>query len=71
MPNMLDIPDMSDRISHMSGRGLLLNSIKCSAKNPKCPAEIKSFWQSLVDNSWSVIVSCMFMYMDMGFMEHK
>ncbi len=32
--------DMSGRIYQMSGRGLLLNLIKC-------PAELKSFWQSL------------------------
>ena len=42
--NMLDLPG---RIYQMSGRGLLLNSIKYPAGNPKCPAELKSFWQSL------------------------
>ncbi len=43
-PNM---PDMSGGIYQMSGRDLLLNSIKCPAGNSKCPAELKSFWQSL------------------------
>ena len=43
------MPDMSDRIHQMSGRGHL-NSIKCPAMNPKCPAELKGFWQSLIQN---------------------
>ena len=34
------MPDMSDSISWMSDRGPLLNSIKCSAENPKCPAQL-------------------------------
>ncbi len=52
LPNMLDMPDKSDRIYQMSGRGLLLNSIKCLAGNPKCPAELKSFWQSLITGQY-------------------
>ena len=37
------MPDMPG----MSGRGLMLNSIKCPAGNSKYPAELKGFWQSL------------------------
>ncbi len=51
LPNMLD---MSGRIYQMSGRGLLLNSIKCPAGNPKCPAELESFWQSLCNLRFAV-----------------
>ncbi len=35
-------PDMSCKIYQMSGRGLLLNSIKCLTRKPKCQAEPQS-----------------------------
>ena len=47
IPNMLDMCGMSHRIYQMSGRGIHLNLIKCPTENPKCLAELKSFWQSL------------------------
>ncbi len=52
---MLDMQDMSGRIYQMSARGRLLNSIKCPAGNSKCPVELKSFWQSLIDLYFLVI----------------
>ncbi len=45
--------DMSGRIYQMSGRGLLLNS-QCAIENPKCLAELKSFWQSLKQARYTV-----------------
>ena len=37
------MPDMSCRISQMSDRRFLSNSIKCPVENPKCPTELKGF----------------------------
>ena len=43
----VNIKYATHRIYQMSGRGSLLNSIKCLAENPKCPSEYTMFLISL------------------------